>query len=124
MFSFTFILTTVIEKWFNDVLWGLVFNFLFSSLCEPCGRCSDRARVSNGSAGNGPGTSTIKPDELLAPKKRQERVLVCFTVKDAAEVSSSNFERIGPAWIATIVRADKTYSAGKCSERNSLFHYW
>lgn len=79
-FSLAFTLIAVIEKWFNDVLWGPVFNFLFASLCVPCGHSSNRAGVSNGSAGNNPGTSTIKVDE------RQDRVVVgekCFTVKDA-----------------------------------------
>lgn len=67
------------------MLCGLVFNFLFSSLCVPCRQRSDRVRVSNGSVGNGPGTSTIKLDELLAPRKRQDRVLTgvkCFIEQD------------------------------------------
>lgn len=51
------------EKWFNDVLWAPVFNFLSSSLREPCRRRSDRIRMSNWSAGSGPRTSTVKPDE-------------------------------------------------------------
>lgn len=57
------------KKCHNDVLWGRVFNFLFSSLCVPCRHCSDKVGVRNGSAGNDLGTSTIKLDELLAPTK-------------------------------------------------------
>lgn len=63
LFSLSFILSTVMEKWFNDVLWGPVCNFLSSSLREPCRRHSDRIRMSNWSAGSGPRTSTIKLDE-------------------------------------------------------------
>lgn len=77
-FSLAFTLIAVIEKWFNDVLWGPAFNFLFCSLCVPHGHSPNRARVSNGSAGNNPGTSAIKVGE------RQDGVVVwetCFTVK-------------------------------------------
>lgn len=42
--------------------------------------------------GNGPGTSTIKLDELLAPRKRQDRVLTgakCFIVQDTCALQRS-----------------------------------
>lgn len=100
-----------------------MFNFLFSSLCVPCRHGSDRVRVSNGSVGNGPRTSTIKLDELFAPRKRQERgawrdkVFHSARYMDTAQVSSSNFDRIGPfvrhcipRIAALLMMSDKMYS--------------
>lgn len=85
VFSFTFILSTVIEN--GLMMCSAVLCSIFYSLHYVCpvGTDSDRVRVSNGSVGIGPGTSTIKLDELLAPRKRQDRVLAgakCFMEQD------------------------------------------
>lgn len=72
--------------------------------------------MSNGCVGSGPGTSTIKLDELLAPRKRQDsacsgKVFYRVRYMNAAEVSSSYSVQHGSRKITTLaMRSGKSDS--------------
>lgn len=63
----------------------------------PVGTALTGLGVSNGSGGSGPGTSTIKLDEPLAPRKSacRDKAFHSPRYMDALEVSPSSFEEIG-----------------------------
>lgn len=118
VFSFSFIQCTIIEN--GLMTCSGVLCSIFSSLHYVCpvGAVLTALGVSKGSVGRGPGTSTIKLDERLAQGKGacRDRVFHCPRCMDAAEVSPSSFEEIGPfiqhgiTRIARVVgRSDRIY---------------